>query len=467
MPYTPNTNLPAGIASYTTFTNQPTSIVYSTYDNCLYWTIFNSNLMYKYNLTTYVTTTITLPYSGYIYNLAIKGNYIYYVYYNSVSSLYQVDVTTAIITSCTITPNNGTYSINYNSFNDTFYLVMGQQGSFNYISLNKCNISTTGITNGGTITCSSTFNSPTYNGNTLCQVWQQNMIAFDSNNLYISVRTSAFNNGAGLLQVPYDSSGNITKTVFTYSDLFIDASGIGISPFFFNNLLYVSFGSSFPGPIRVYNTSGTVLNNNYVSAANYLCTMDIYKSFYFFGYSSNTYTLYICTVYLCFKEDTEILTMNGYKLIQNLRKGDLVKTVKNGYVPIYKIGFSETEHPRVEERIKEQLYKCSPDNYPEVFEDLVLTGCHNILVDLFYSEKQGEKAVELNGHLCITDDKYRLPVCLDEKATVYDVPGKHTIYHMALENDDYFMNYGIYANGLLVESTSKRFMDTIKMTLIE
>jgi hypothetical protein len=38
---------------------------------------------------------------------------------------------------------------------------------------------------------------------------------------------------------------------------------------------------------------------------------------------------------------------------------------------------------------------------------------------------------------------------------------------MALENDDYYMNYGIYANGLLVESTSKRFMDTIKMTLVE
>jgi len=185
------------------------------------------------------------------------------------------------------------------------------------------------------------------------------------------------------------------------------------------------------------------------------------------GKSNGNGSIYIIYKIICFKEDTQILTMNGYKLIQNLRKSDLVKTVKHGYVPIYKIGFSEINHPCVEERVKDQLYKCSPSNYPEVFEDLVLTGCHNILVDSLISNEEREKAVELNGHLCITDDKYRLPVCLDERATVYDVPGTHTIYHMALEGDDYYMNYGIYANGLLVESTSKRFMDTTKMTLIE
>jgi hypothetical protein len=180
-----------------------------------------------------------------------------------------------------------------------------------------------------------------------------------------------------------------------------------------------------------------------------------------------TTLLYNYNKIVCFKKDTQILTMTGYKLIQDLRKGDLVQTLKHGYVPIYKIGFSEMEHPCLEERVKEQLYKCSPDNYPEVFEDLVLTGCHCILVDSIKSEEELEQIIEVNGRLCSTDDKYRLPVCVDERSTVYEVPGTHTIYHMALEHDDYFMNYGIYANGLLVESTSKRFMDTIKMTLAE
>jgi hypothetical protein len=39
------------------------------------------------------------------------------------------------------------------------------------------------------------------------------------------------------------------------------------------------------------------------------------------------------------------------------------------------------------------------------------------------------------------------------------VKGDHKIYHFALENEDNYMNYGVYANGLLVETTSKRFMD--------
>ena len=33
-----------------------------------------------------------------------------------------------------------------------------------------------------------------------------------------------------------------------------------------------------------------------------------------------------------------------------------------------------------------------------------------------------------------------------------------TIYNFALENDNYYSNYGVYANGLLVESASKNMM---------
>jgi hypothetical protein len=42
-----------------------------------------------------------------------------------------------------------------------------------------------------------------------------------------------------------------------------------------------------------------------------------------------------------------------------------------------------------------------------------------------------------------------------------------TIWHIALENDDYYMNYGIYANGLLVESCSKRYLKELsKMEIV-
>ena len=95
---------------------------------------------------------------------------------------------------------------------------------------------------------------------------------------------------------------------------------------------------------------------------------------------------------------------------------------------------------------------------------------HNllILVDNFISEEQKEKVIEVNGNIYVTDNKYRVPVCVDPRSSVYENPGNYTIYHLALENDDYYMNYGIYANGLLVETCCKRNLKELSnMTLIE
>lgn len=157
----------------------------------------------------------------------------------------------------------------------------------------------------------------------------------------------------------------------------------------------------------------------------------------------------------CFKEDSKILTDQGYRLVQDLRKGDLVKTL-HGFVPIYAISKRTIYHQACKDRIKDQLYKCSTDNYP-VFEDLIITGCHSILVDDF-KEGEREKTIKINGDAYVTTNKYRLPACVDERSSVYETPGNYTIYHFTLENDNYFNNYGVYANGLLVETCSKRYL---------
>jgi hypothetical protein len=160
----------------------------------------------------------------------------------------------------------------------------------------------------------------------------------------------------------------------------------------------------------------------------------------------------------CFNEDSLILTDKGYRPVQDLRTGDLVKTLLHGFLPIDMIGKRDIVHNACTNRIKDQLYKCSHENFEEVFEPLILTGCHSILVDNFKSDEEKRKADEVNGRTYVTDNKYRLPACADEKAIVYEMPGTYTIYHFALENDDYFMNYGVYANGLLVETCSKRYL---------
>jgi hypothetical protein len=133
------------------------------------------------------------------------------------------------------------------------------------------------------------------------------------------------------------------------------------------------------------------------------------------------------------------------------------------------IGYKKMYHPASSERVKDQLYKCSPDNFPELTEDLILTGCHSILVDQFESVEQEERAREVNGgRIFVTDKKYRLPASVDDRTDVYDTEGVYMVYHLALENDDYYMNYGIYANGLLVETCSKRYLKELsEMTLVD
>ena len=171
---------------------------------------------------------------------------------------------------------------------------------------------------------------------------------------------------------------------------------------------------------------------------------------------------------VCFKEDSKILTIDGYKPIQDLRKGDLIKTANNDFKPIELIGKQSRYHPAsTDERIKDQLYRCSQTHFPEVFDDLIITGCHSILVDEL-TEDQIIESTKVNGKVYITEGKYRLPACVDERTQVYEHPGMYTIYHLALENEEPTMNYGIYANGLLVESCSIRFMKDLSMlTLLE
>ena len=72
------------------------------------------------------------------------------------------------------------------------------------------------------------------------------------------------------------------------------------------------------------------------------------------------------------------------------------------------------------------------------------------------------------GRIMVTDRKYRIMACIDERAEPYRKEGLHTIWHLALDHDDICMNYGIYANGLLVETCSKRFLKEYSgMELIE
>jgi hypothetical protein len=169
----------------------------------------------------------------------------------------------------------------------------------------------------------------------------------------------------------------------------------------------------------------------------------------------------------CFKEDTKILTDKGYVAIQDLRKGDMVKTLHDDYKAIAMICKEEVHHNSHEERNRSQLFKYSSTNHPEVFEDLVITGGHSVLVDSLHENEEKETKQWINECDMKVDNKCRLLAFIDETCDVYEVDGQHTIYHFALEGD-YHKNYGVYANGLLVEACNQCYLkEHSSMTLIE
>jgi len=155
------------------------------------------------------------------------------------------------------------------------------------------------------------------------------------------------------------------------------------------------------------------------------------------------------SVVYCFHENTQILTSKGYTNIQHLSKGDLIKTYRHGYVPLHTL-ITQTIHTG--NKPTNQLYICDKNDFHELTEDLVLTGGHSILVDEMTNEEI-ERTIEIMGKIFTIDDKYRLPACANKKTKPYP-HGTYKIYHIALDHEDETQAYGIYANGLLVESCS-------------
>jgi len=199
----------------------------------------------------------------------------------------------------------------------------------------------------------------------------------------------------------------------------------------------IASNSTGPDPQNVVYTTGQTLTGNY--------TTDFY---------------YLYPAAPCFLEGSKILCqvdgVETYVPVENLRPGTLVKTSRDGFKKVEVIGKGTIRNPGTADRIEDRLYKCSPSKYPALREDLFITGCHSIL-EYPITEKQKEDTIRHLGKLYVTDKKYRLMACVDERAEPWAAEGVYTIWHFALENVDDGMNYGVYANGgLLVETCSIR-----------
>ena len=170
----------------------------------------------------------------------------------------------------------------------------------------------------------------------------------------------------------------------------------------------------------------------------------------------------------CFLAGTKILcNINNndiYIPIENITKNIFVKTHQYGYVQVYNIGKSTINNIITDKKTGNQLYICKTKKYPELIEDLYITGYHSILVDNL-TESQKNKTLDECNDIYITGNKYRLFAFLDERTTQYNCQGEFEIWHIALKNESNYKNYGIFANGLLVESCDINTINT-KMKLL-
>jgi len=173
----------------------------------------------------------------------------------------------------------------------------------------------------------------------------------------------------------------------------------------------------------------------------------------------------------CFLEGSTILCLihgaETYVPVEELRNGTLVKTSLRGWKKVVAVGKGSIQNPGDDARTEDRLYRCSPSKYPALTQDLYLTGCHSIL-EFPITDKQKEDTIARLGKLFVTDKKYRLMACVDERAEPWNSAGTYSIYHFALENEDDGMNDGVYANGgLLVETCAIRtLLRRSNMTLL-
>ena len=166
-----------------------------------------------------------------------------------------------------------------------------------------------------------------------------------------------------------------------------------------------------------------------------------------------TYSLFGQTI--CFNKGTKILVWRGnqevYVAVEELKKGDLVKTLNDGYKPIQSMTSGTYTLGRP---IDMGMYKMKQEG--SMMADLEMTGLHSILVD----EKDHQE--EIDNQLKNTcnrkiycDNKFRLNVKYSNKFKKMSTQ-PYTIYTFSLEGPK--NQYGIWANGVLVESTAEEVL---------
>jgi hypothetical protein len=274
--------------------------------------------------------------------------------------------------------------------------------------------------------------------------------------MYISTFGAGGGAGYGIVRVPMSTGGAVTP----FGNFGTGGpSGLALA----NGVMYANYTTGPMGTtsIAVIDfATGNVINTTWQSTTQSYNVFIRGSTVYAPDFVDNFIHAFPLYNVVCFLEGTKILcSINDnevYLPIESIEQGTLVKTFKNGYIPITDIGSGKLYNSGTGVRSKNGLYVYRKEKY-NLTEDLIITGCHSILVNEI-SDSERNDIKKLFGKIFVTDDLYRLMACVDTQSEVYTHEGVCTIWNFALENDNFYGNYGVFANGILVESCSQRMI---------
>ena len=286
------------------------------------------------------------------------------------------------------------------------------------------------------------------------------------------------------LGVVCDASGNVyTSNIGLYTNLSINTIGkfdASLNPltYYSSPLLNTPHGLAFnqAGNLMIANAKGFNILQLDTNRSNFSVLADVgYLSsvlavnesnyLYIADYRQNYGVIYTTDEPVCFNHDTKILCLNylfeeEYIPIQDLKKGDFVKTYLHGYRKIeYMYQSFMGNNPN---KWNHCMYKMEKTEENGLLEDLILTGGHSIMVDSI-SEVEQERYNKLGlsnfAKENKVDEKYLLLASVSEQFIPLTDTNIYTIYHFCLENNgDDTTRYGVWANGILTETPSKQYL---------
>jgi hypothetical protein len=276
-------------------------------------------------------------------------------------------------------------------------------------------------------------------------IYQNFTISFGAVPYYIRYYLKKEN--SGIYNFTISIINNATTSILASQQFKINASGVVTGPAL-SSTSWLTFTTDVPAVMAGDYRFQIQTNNESGSTHSiYMYLTDIYV-----GTSSN----------YCVNKGTKILSLrDGLELyipIEQLNKEtDLVKTYLNGFKKI-----SDVKH---------MILNNNPDDFTScmyimekkgnMVDDLVVSGGHSILEDSYESTEAEKIHKELFGGTLEKIDN-KVLVLAGKSSKFRQIKNKEIfdIYHIALEGDENNEDkrYGIWANGVLTESTYKKIL---------